>query len=245
MTVIRDGFGVAHVNGRTRAAVFYAAGWIAAEDRGLLMELLRSAGRLSAIDAPGFNAFAVALTGRRFEPSAQTESFIAKQFDLVRGQGAEGRQALADIEAFLVGLNAYNKKAGLPIAPWTRNDVLAVSTVIAARFGAGGGDEARRAEFLSALRQKLGGGAGRPGLHRPQRARRPGFAGVRSQPFPVRLGPCARRRRVGRPRRQQPAGARSRRPARLDEQRNPGRREPVGLRSPDLRRGAAARLLLP
>ena len=87
VTVTRDGFGVAHVNGKTRNAVFYAAGWIAAEDRGLLMELLRSAGRLSAIDAPGFNAFAVALTGRRFEPSAQTESFIAKQFDLVRGQG--------------------------------------------------------------------------------------------------------------------------------------------------------------
>ena len=96
VTVIRDRFGVAHVHGRTRAAVFYGAGWVAAEDRGLLMELLRSAGRLSAIDAPGFNAFAVALSGRRFEPSAQTEAFLAHQFDLVRAQGAEGRQAIAD-----------------------------------------------------------------------------------------------------------------------------------------------------
>ena len=126
VTVVRDGFGVAHVNGKTRATVFYAAGWVAAEDRGLLMELLRSSGRLSAIDAPGYNAFAVALTGRHFDSSPQTEAFLAKQFDLVRAQGAEGRQALADIDAFLVGLNAYNKKAGLPITPWTRNDVLAV-----------------------------------------------------------------------------------------------------------------------
>ncbi len=156
VTVVRDGFGVAHVNGKTRAGVWYAAGWVAAEDRGLLMELLRSAGRLSAIDAPGFNAFAVALTGRRFESSPQTEAFLSKQFDLVRAQGAEGRQALADIDSFLVGLNAYNRGAGLPIAPWTRNDVLAVSTVIAARFGAGGGDEARRSAFLSALQAKLG-----------------------------------------------------------------------------------------
>jgi len=156
VTVTRDGFGVAHVNGKTRGAVLYAAGWVAAEDRGLLIELLRSAGRLSAIDAPGFNAFAVALTGRRFEPSKQTEAFLAKQFGLLRAQGAEGRRALADVDAYLAGLNAYNKKAGLPVVPWTRNDVLAVSTVIAARFGAGGGDEARRSTFLSALRQKLG-----------------------------------------------------------------------------------------
>jgi acyl-homoserine lactone acylase PvdQ len=156
VVVIRDRFGVAHVNGRTRAAVFYGAGWVAAEDRGLLMELLRSAGRLSAIDAPGFNAFAVALSGRHFEPSAQTEAFLAKQFDLVRAQGPEGRQAIADIDSFLVGLNAYNRAKGLPGAPWTRNDVLAVATVIAARFGAGGGDEARRATFLSALRARLG-----------------------------------------------------------------------------------------
>src|SRR5581483_8675060 len=77
--IVRDGFGVAHVDGKTRDAVWYAAGWVAAEDRGLLMELLRSAGRLSAIDAPGFNAFQVALTGRHFEPSAQTEAFLAKQ----------------------------------------------------------------------------------------------------------------------------------------------------------------------
>ena len=156
VTVIRDTFGVAHVNGKTRNGVFYGAGWVAAEDRGLLMGLLRSAGRLSAIDAPGYNAFAVALTGRQFVSSPQTEAFLSKQFDLVRAQGAEGRQALADIDAFLVGLNSYNRKAGLPIEPWTRNDVLAVSTVIAARFGAGGGDEARRASFLSALRTKLG-----------------------------------------------------------------------------------------
>ena len=125
------------------------------------MELLRSAGRLSAIDAPGYNAFAVALTGRHFESSPQTEAFLAKQFDLVRAQGAEGRQALADIDAFLVGLNAYNKKAGLPITPWTRNDVLAVATVIAARFGAGGGDEARARSSSPRCGAKLGDGEGR------------------------------------------------------------------------------------
>ncbi len=49
----------------------------------------------------------------------------------------------------------------MPGAPWTRNDVVAVASLIGARFGKGGGDEARRAQFLSALQQRLGVGAGR------------------------------------------------------------------------------------
>jgi acyl-homoserine lactone acylase PvdQ len=154
--IVRDAFGVAHVTGKTRADVFYAAGWIAVEDRGLLMDLLRSAGRLSAIDAPGYNAFAVALTGRRFESSAQTEAFLGSQFALVRALGAPGRRAIADIDAYVAGINAYNKAKGLPSAPWVRNDVIAVATVLAARFGAGGGDEARRSQLLDALRRQLG-----------------------------------------------------------------------------------------
>jgi acyl-homoserine lactone acylase PvdQ len=158
--IVRDAFGVAHVTGRTRADVFYAAGWIAVEDRGLLMDLLRSAGRLSAIDAPGYNAFAVALTGRRFEPSAQTEAFLGSQFALVRALGAPGRRAIADIDAYVAGINAYNKAKGLPSAPWVRNDAIAVATVIAARFGAGGGDEARRSQLLDALRRQLGEATG-------------------------------------------------------------------------------------
>lgn len=154
--IVRDRFGVAHITGRTRADLFYAAGWVATEDRGLLMDLLRTAGRLSAVDAPGYNAFAVALTGRKFEPSAQTEAFISSQFKLIEQAGAAGKRALVDVDAFLAGINAYHKAQELPVAAWTRNDVVAVATVLASRFGAGGGDEVRRAELLSALRSRLG-----------------------------------------------------------------------------------------
>ena len=62
--------------------------------------------------------------------------------------------------------------------------MLAVSTVIAARFGAGGGDEARRSEFLSALRAQARAGEGRRGLERPQRAGRRRRAGVGAGRFP-------------------------------------------------------------
>jgi len=46
------------------------------------------------------------------------------------------------------------------VQPWTRNDVVAAATLIGARFGAGGGDEARRSMFLSALRSGLGAAKG-------------------------------------------------------------------------------------
>ena len=154
--VVRDRYGVAHITGKTRADSMYAVGWVSAEDRGLLMELLRSAGRLAALDAPRYDAFAVALSGRTFVPSAQTEAFIAAQFKLLENAGPEGRQVLADIDSFLNGINAYYRKVDLAIPRWTRNDAVAAASVIAARLGGGGGDELRRSLFLSALQQRLG-----------------------------------------------------------------------------------------
>src|SRR5262245_54043107 len=40
VTIFRDSFGVAHVNGRTQADVAYGAGWVTAADRGLLLQLI-------------------------------------------------------------------------------------------------------------------------------------------------------------------------------------------------------------
>ena len=57
------------------------AGWATAADRQLIMELLRGPGRIATLDAPGVNAFAFALSGRTFRPSA-AEARLAQQFDL-------------------------------------------------------------------------------------------------------------------------------------------------------------------
>jgi acyl-homoserine lactone acylase PvdQ len=149
--ILRDSFDVPHVFGRTEADVFYGAGWAAAEDRGILMELARYPGRLACIDAPGLDAFGVTLSGRQFVPSAQTEAFLAKELSFVRGH-----RELADIDAYVAGINAERKAAGLPITPWTRNDVVATTCLLAARFGAGGGDETRRSELYAALVAQLG-----------------------------------------------------------------------------------------
>src|SRR2546423_4207823 len=159
VTIYRDSFGVPHVYGTTRADAEFGAGWVTAEDRGLYLKLLRGPARISALDVPGYDAFSVALSARQFVPSAQTEAFLATQAKLAQ-QSVRGRQLLVDVDAYLRGINAYFKSKGGFVAPFTRNDVTAIGTLIGAVFGAGGGNEARSAQFLSALQQRLGAAKG-------------------------------------------------------------------------------------
>jgi acyl-homoserine lactone acylase PvdQ len=158
--ILRDGWDVPHVYGRTRADVEFGAGWVTAEDRGFLIELLRGPGRISALDVPGIDAFSLVGSGREVEASPATEAFLAGQVALLRRAGPEGRQLVRDVDAYVAGINAYRRAHGVPGAPWTRNDVIAIASLIGAVFGKGGGDEVRRSEFLAALERRLGVGMG-------------------------------------------------------------------------------------
>ena len=62
MKIFRDEFGVAHVNGKTEADVAYGAGWVTAADRGLLLQLIRGPARVAALDVPGLDPLALALS---------------------------------------------------------------------------------------------------------------------------------------------------------------------------------------
>ena len=161
LTITRDRWGVPHVKGRTAEDVAFGAGWATAADRQLIMELLRGPGRIAALDAPGINAFSFALSGQTFRPSAQAEARLAEQFALLRAQGASGRAAIRLIDAYIAGINAQYRKAGLPLTPWTRNDVVAVGGLLGSVFGRGGGQEVRRSQFLASLQAKLGAERGR------------------------------------------------------------------------------------
>jgi len=159
VTIYRDAFGVPHVYGTTRANTEFGSGWATAEDRGLYLQLLRGPARLAALDVPGYDPFTLALSARQFVPSAQTEAFLAAQVKLAQ-KTKQGRQLIADVDAYLRGINAYFKSKGGFVTPFTRNDVIAFGALIGAVFGAGGGHEANSAQFLSALQQKLGGTKG-------------------------------------------------------------------------------------
>jgi acyl-homoserine lactone acylase PvdQ len=165
LRIERDSKGVAHVFGDTRADVMYGAGWVTVEDRDQpgapLMEALRGPGRVAALDVPGIDPFSLVFSGRQFLPSAETEAFLSAQVSLLEGSGPEGEQVAEDIDNYLVGINDRRAQLGVPGPSWTRNDVVAVASLIGARFGKGGGDEARRAQFLSALQDRLGDGTGR------------------------------------------------------------------------------------
>ncbi len=160
VTIRRDGWDVPHVTGRTRSDVMFGAGWATAEDRGLLMNLLRGPGRVAALDVPGLDAFALANSATAFTSSPETEARLTAQIGLLRAQGARGRRIVADVDAYVAGINAFNARAGYGITPWTRNDVVAVAALIGSVFGVGGGDETRSALFLDGLRDRLGGTAG-------------------------------------------------------------------------------------
>ena len=161
-TILYDEFGVAHITGSTRADLAFGAGWVTARDRALLVNLGRGPARAAVADVPGINAFGLVTTGQSFVPSAETEQLVTDQADLlVEIYGDEGREIIADAQAYADGWNAYQEtvNGGNP-DPFTVNDVIATTAFIGSIFGAGGGSEVANAEFLSELIVGLGDGQG-------------------------------------------------------------------------------------
>ena len=156
VTLIRDRFNVPHVHSTSYEGGIWAAGWIAAEDRGLLLQQARYNARVAAIDAPGLSALNLIVGLKNFQPSQQTETEIAKQTNALKAAGPEGQAVLHDIDTFISGINDYLSIHSPSTAPWTRNDVYALNALKGQFVGQGGGDEARRSQFLGGLDHRFG-----------------------------------------------------------------------------------------
>lgn len=156
VTIYRDSFDVPYVYGVTGDDVTWGAGWVVAEDRGLLLQEARYIGRLAAIDAPGLSAINLIGNLASFTPSAQTEREVSKQTSALLAHGAKGAEVLHDIDVYLEGINAYYAAHGGGGAPFTRTDVYALNAVKDQFVGEGGGQQALNAQFLSALERRLG-----------------------------------------------------------------------------------------
>ena len=154
--IVRDSYDVPHVTASTHAGGVWAAGWIAAEDRGLLLQQARYNARVAAIDVPGLDAVNLIASLKSFKPSAQTENAVAKQAGVLQAAGPEGQAVLKDIDIFDDGINAYLAIHSPSAAPFTRNDIFALNALKDQFVGEGGGDEARRSQFLGGLEQRLG-----------------------------------------------------------------------------------------
>jgi len=154
--IIRDRYNVPHVTAQTHEGGVFAAGWIAAEDRGLLLQQARYNARVAAIDVPGMTAIGLITQLKSFKPSAQTEAEVAKQTKVLQKAGKEGKAVLADIDTFIEGINHYYALNAPANEPFTRNDIYALNALKGQFLGQGGGDEARRTQFLSGMQDRLG-----------------------------------------------------------------------------------------
>ncbi|WP_431773491.1 penicillin acylase family protein [Streptomyces cucumeris] len=179
VTITRDKkTGVPHIQGTTREGTEFGAGYAAAQDRLWLMDLFRHVGRGELTSFAGGAAANQGLEQDFFRQAPYQEEDYQAQIDSILAHGGErGRQALADAQAYIDGINAYAKKAkdgryfpgeyvltghidaitnAGEIQPFKLTDLIALASVVGALFGNGGGGEVQGALSLLAAQQKYG-----------------------------------------------------------------------------------------
>jgi acyl-homoserine lactone acylase PvdQ len=153
----RDAYGVPHIYSETDAGVIFAAGYVVAEDRNLLLDQARFNGVAGLIDIPGVPAIQLVLGLYTYKPTKKVvDEATALQTTSIEATGAQGRQLLSDIDVYLAGINLWYS-VNRPAAPkFTRTDIYALNAIKSQFLGEGGGEEVANASFLDAARSKLG-----------------------------------------------------------------------------------------
>ncbi|MFD9817298.1 penicillin acylase family protein [Streptomyces sp. NPDC059080] len=179
VTITRDKkTGIPHIKGTTRYGTEFGAGYAAGQDRLWLMDLFRHIGRGELTSFAG-GALANQGLEQEFWPQAPyTEADLQAQVDRIRDtNGPRGKQAMADAQAYVDGINTYREKskngryfpgeyvltghvdaitnAG-EIQPFKLTDLIALASVVGGLFGNGGGGEVPSALALLSAQQKYG-----------------------------------------------------------------------------------------
>ncbi|MFS8203818.1 penicillin acylase family protein [Streptomyces sp. CWNU-52B] len=179
VTIVRDKkTGVPHITGTTRYGTEFGAGYAAAQDRLWLMDVFRHVGRGKLTPFAGGAPSNQGLEQEFWRHAPYTEADLQAQIDsAVATNGARGQQALADVRAYLAGINSYIDasdsgryfpgeyvltghkdsitNAGT-IEHFKETDLVALASVIGALFGSGGGGEVNNAVSLLAAQSKYG-----------------------------------------------------------------------------------------
>jgi acyl-homoserine lactone acylase PvdQ len=155
--LVRDRFNVPHIRGRSRDDVVWAMGWVLQQDRGLLLAQGRATGRIAALDVPGLRAFDVLQNLVPFKATREADRLIQREQERnLRAAGRDGRAVIHEIDVFVAGMNARLRAERSKSPPYTRVDIYGFIALAGELFGRGGGDEARRSQFLDGLRDRLG-----------------------------------------------------------------------------------------
>ncbi|MGW8530252.1 MULTISPECIES: penicillin acylase family protein [Nocardiopsidaceae] len=178
VTITRDkSHGIPHIEGTTREGTMYGAGYAAAEDRLFLMDVLRRVGRGELTSFAGGAEGNRGLEQDLWRTAPYTEEDKQAQIDRVAAGGERGEQALADVDAYLEGVNSYIEEADngryFPgeyvltghkdaitnrgeIEPFTPTDVVGIAAMVGGIFGGGGGGEVQAAVVLANFQDRYG-----------------------------------------------------------------------------------------
>jgi acyl-homoserine lactone acylase PvdQ len=178
LTITRDSaFGVPHVYGTTRQAAMFGLGYVAAEDRLFLIDVLRHVGRGRLSSFAGGAAANRSQDAQQWANAPYTETDLARQADQLDDlYGEEGAQLQDDASSYVGGVNAYISEAKLDITkmpgeyaaigrplgpdPWKVSDLIATAALVGGIFGKGGGDELTQMELRRSFRARYGGRRG-------------------------------------------------------------------------------------
>ncbi len=175
VTIIRDKqWGVPRVYGKTRNDTMFGAGYAGAADRLFLMDVLRHTGRADLSSFLGGGNLASDEEQWRFSP--YTDKDLRRQLSLAeQTAGKLGKRSVADLKAYVAGINAYIAAArqdtdlmpveysliGKELKDWKNTDVVATASLIGGIFGKGGGGSVDAAQILRSLEKRFGKKQGR------------------------------------------------------------------------------------
>ncbi|GAA1463085.1 penicillin acylase family protein [Nocardiopsis exhalans] len=178
VTITRDRqHGIPHIEGTTREGTMFGAGYAAGEDRLFLMDVLRRVGRGELTSFAGGAVGNRGLEQDLWSTAPYTEEDKQAQVDRVANSGERGEQALADVDAYLEGVNSYIDAADRgryfpgeyvltghknaitnrgKIEHFTPTDVVGIAAMVGGIFGGGGGGEVQAAIVLANFQDRYG-----------------------------------------------------------------------------------------
>jgi acyl-homoserine lactone acylase PvdQ len=169
-TVVRDpSFQVPRIYADTRAEGMWAAGYVTAEDRLFMMDALRHIAEGTESELLGPSS-APADSKQLGLQDDSPQALDAQMNSLPQTMGAEGGQALSDVQQYIAGINAFINLTkidperlpaeypalGVTPQPWTLADTAALGVYLIGQFTVFGGQQPQQAEALGMAIQRLG-----------------------------------------------------------------------------------------
>jgi acyl-homoserine lactone acylase PvdQ len=162
-------YDVPRIYADTRAEGMWAAGYVTAEDRLFFMDVLRhtAEGTMTSLLGPSSVGADSTQLG---EQDGSPEQLTAAMQSLPSTEGAQGAQALSDIDQYIAGINSFidltkmdparlpaeYPALGITPQPWTLADTAAVGIYLIGEFTVFGGQQPQQAEALRMAEQHLG-----------------------------------------------------------------------------------------